>query len=184
VLALFIPAVLLASINIAILLVRLQSNPHHRTIDRRRFLRKLRKLYEQRQYLALRGEQPLLLNMHTISGNTINGPRFPQSEEQETSVLGLSTSTAAPSSLQVYEAAEGRLLLLGEAGAGKTTSLIDLACRLLDHARDDESCPLRILFNLATWAINRRPITDWLIEELVDTYEVSKTYHAPLQQNG
>jgi hypothetical protein len=50
--------------------------------------------------------------------------------------------------------------------------LIDLACRLLDHARDDEFCPLPILFNLATWAINRRPITGWLIEEWVDTYEV------------
>lgn len=73
---------------------------------------------------------------------------------------------------QVYDDANGELLILGEPGAGKTTLLLELARELLDRAEKNENHPIPVIFNLSWWVLRRQPLTDWLAEELYSKYQV------------
>jgi hypothetical protein len=73
----------------------------------------------------------------------------------------------------VFDDADGALLLLGEPGAGKTTLLLELARELLDRAARDEALPIPAVFPLSTWAVRRLPLADWLAGELHELYDVS-----------
>lgn len=75
---------------------------------------------------------------------------------------------------QVYDKAEGELLILGAPGSGKTMLLLELARDLLDRAGRDDRHPLPVIFNLSSWAIKRQPLMDWLIEELNSKYQVPR----------
>ena len=76
--------------------------------------------------------------------------------------------------VQVYDQANGRLLILGEPGAGKTILLLELARDLLDRADADETSPLPVVFHLSSWAGKRQPLADWLVEELKSKYCVQE----------
>ena len=75
--------------------------------------------------------------------------------------------------VQVYDEADGELLILGEPGSGKTTLLLELAEALLDRAERDMHACLPVIFNLTSWAQKRLPLTEWFIDELDAKYEVS-----------
>lgn len=75
---------------------------------------------------------------------------------------------------QVYDDAKGELLILGEPGSGKTTLLLKLARDLLDRAKQDDTHPIPVVFNLSSWAVKRQSITNWLIEELNSKYQVPR----------
>ncbi len=74
--------------------------------------------------------------------------------------------------IQVYDDANGELLILGEPGAGKTTLLLELARDLLDRAQKDDTYPMPVVFNLSSWAVKRQSLTDWFVEELNTKYQV------------
>jgi len=84
---------------------------------------------------------------------------------------GLFSSTST-SIVQVYDRANGELLILGEPGTGKTTLLLELARALLERARQDESHPIPVVFLLSSWATKRPPLSEWLAAELHDRYQV------------
>ncbi len=75
---------------------------------------------------------------------------------------------------QVYDDAEGELLILGEPGSGKTTLLLELARDLLDRAEQDDTHPMPVVFNLSSWAATQQPITSWLVDELNSKYQVPR----------
>ncbi|BAY99836.1 hypothetical protein NIES37_38190 [Tolypothrix tenuis PCC 7101] len=68
----------------------------------------------------------------------------------------------------------GTLLLLGEPGSGKTTTLLELAEDLITHADQDNTLPIPIIFNLSNWKGRRQTFIDWLVQELNEKYRVSK----------
>ncbi|MGK7875870.1 MAG: protein kinase [Xenococcaceae cyanobacterium] len=73
------------------------------------------------------------------------------------------------------EMGEGRsLLILGEPGSGKTTTLLELVRDLLDQAEADASLPIPVVFNLSSWATGKQSIADWLVQELNTKYQASK----------
>ena len=84
------------------------------------------------------------------------------------------TLPARTSIIQVYDEADGALLILGEPGAGKTTLLLELTRALLDRAAQDEAYLIPVVFNLSSWTIKRTTMEDWLIEELHDKYQVPR----------
>jgi eukaryotic-like serine/threonine-protein kinase len=71
----------------------------------------------------------------------------------------------------LFKDAGKALLILGQAGAGKTISLLALGRELMDLADDEEGQPLPVVFNLSTWT-GHTPLLDWLVEELKSTYFV------------
>ncbi|MDX2242161.1 MAG: NACHT domain-containing protein [Leptolyngbyaceae cyanobacterium bins.302] len=66
------------------------------------------------------------------------------------------------------------LLILGEPGSGKTITLLKLAQDLIAQVEADLSQPIPIVFNLSSWARKRRPIDQWLVQELAEKYRVSR----------
>jgi hypothetical protein len=73
---------------------------------------------------------------------------------------------------QAFDKANGRLLILGPHGSGKTTALLELLHDLLDRADNDEEWPMPVVFNLTSWAQRCRPLEEWLIDELHHRYDV------------
>ncbi|EGJ30218.1 MULTISPECIES: NACHT domain-containing protein [Moorena] len=66
------------------------------------------------------------------------------------------------------------LLILGEPGSGKTTTLLELARNLIARAEQDTNQLIPVVFNLSSWAKKRQTIADWLVDELNSKYDVTK----------
>ena len=66
------------------------------------------------------------------------------------------------------------LLILGEPGSGKTTTLLELTRDLIARAEQDINRLIPVVFNLSSWANKRGTIADWLVEELNTKYDVPK----------
>jgi hypothetical protein len=75
---------------------------------------------------------------------------------------------------QVFDDLDRQLLILGEPGAGKTTTLLELTRNLLDRADHDADSPIPVVFPLATWASKRLPLPEWLVDELSQRYDVPR----------
>jgi uncharacterized membrane protein YeaQ/YmgE (transglycosylase-associated protein family)/GTPase SAR1 family protein len=72
---------------------------------------------------------------------------------------------------------EGRtLLILGEPGAGKTTTLLELTRDLIARAEQNVNLLIPVVFNLSSWANKQQKIADWLVEELNSKYDVPKKF--------
>jgi serine/threonine protein kinase len=76
--------------------------------------------------------------------------------------------------LDLFDKLNGKLLILGDPGSGKTTTLLELARDLLYRAMHDKAHPLPIVFNLSSWAEARKSLAEWLIDELRSKYQVPK----------
>jgi NACHT domain len=64
---------------------------------------------------------------------------------------------------QVYEKYAGRVLLLGDPGAGKATTLMAFARDAVSKRQVDTSQPLPLLAPIATWDAEKQPsVTEWL----------------------
>jgi DNA polymerase III delta prime subunit len=61
---------------------------------------------------------------------------------------------------------DGRLLILGQPGAGKTTMLLELAQKLVERAENDSNEPIPILLSLSSWQNDQQSIKDWIVAEL------------------
>ncbi|MDY0020592.1 MAG: NACHT domain-containing protein, partial [Anaerolineae bacterium] len=76
--------------------------------------------------------------------------------------------------VEVFDAVNGSLLILGEPGAGKTTMLLELVRDTLVRAEQDAALPIPVVFNLSSWTDPQQPLTDWLIAELRAKYYAPK----------
>ena len=71
---------------------------------------------------------------------------------------------------------EGRtLLILGDPGAGKTITLLKLAESLIARTELDMSRTIPVVFTLSSWVNKRQKISDWLVQELWNRYQVPKS---------
>ncbi|MEO0645660.1 MAG: NACHT domain-containing protein, partial [Cyanobacteria bacterium J06650_10] len=87
------------------------------------------------------------------------------------------TDQTYPEGTQVIEIFDdlgsGRtLLILGTPGAGKTTVLLQVAQSIISRIGDDLSQPIPVVLNLASWAIKRQSIKEWLVKELSEKYHI------------
>ena len=103
--------------------------------------------------------------------NVLDNPWRLQVQELDRSSQGLSEDTSI---VEMYDRAQGELLILGEPGAGKTTLLLELTCTLLERAENNERLPMPIVFTLSSWAEKRQALDAWLVEELSTKYQVPR----------
>ncbi len=75
---------------------------------------------------------------------------------------------------QALEKVGGSLLILGEPGSGKTTTLLELARALLTAAEEDDRRPVPVVFNLSAWTAAGESFRDWLAGELAAKYLIPR----------
>ena len=118
---------------------------------------------------SLHGAELIDLNMATRP-NAVAGahdPGWQQGDEFDTPLpIGAKI-------WQVFDEARGALLIMGEPGAGKTTTLLQLVTDLVQRADLDETQPVPVVLSLATWA-EGRSLSDWMVDELSNHYEVPR----------
>jgi predicted NACHT family NTPase len=73
---------------------------------------------------------------------------------------------------QVFDRTNGKLVILGATGAGKTTTLLELALVLVSRAEQDPNLPIPVLFELGSWKAESGAIADWLIAQLQFKYGI------------
>jgi WD40 repeat protein len=75
----------------------------------------------------------------------------------------------------IFDAANGRLLILGDPGTGKTTLLMELAEKLIADAKAGPSARIPLVFSLSRWTLDdqARSLSEWLIDELTDIGQYS-----------
>lgn len=73
-----------------------------------------------------------------------------------------------------FEHRQRALLILGEPGAGKTTTLLELTRGLLDRAAEDATAPLPVVLNLSSWRGSKMPIAAWVAEQLSKEYLINR----------
>jgi DNA polymerase III delta prime subunit len=69
---------------------------------------------------------------------------------------------------------QGKLLILGNPGYGKTTELLNLAMELLDEALKDKKSPVPIIFELSEWKANQS-INQWIVFQLKIIYGIKQS---------
>ncbi|MGH8907203.1 MAG: NACHT domain-containing protein [Egibacteraceae bacterium] len=74
----------------------------------------------------------------------------------------------------VFEELGQALLILGAPGSGKTTFMLELARELLERAQRDDEHPIPVVFSLASWAVQRRPLAEWFVDELAEAYDIPR----------
>src|SRR5205085_303360 len=77
--------------------------------------------------------------------------------------------------LDVFDDVGQALLVFGEPGSGKTTTLLQLARAALKRSEDDPSQPTPVVFNLSAWKASAQPLSTWLIDELVEKYAIPRS---------
>jgi eukaryotic-like serine/threonine-protein kinase len=75
---------------------------------------------------------------------------------------------------EIFNEANRFLLILGEPGSGKTTTLAQLARDLIAEIDPAFTQPVPVIFNLSTWTNKQQPLSDWLVVELNSRYRVPK----------
>ncbi|MBE9028941.1 NACHT domain-containing protein [filamentous cyanobacterium LEGE 11480] len=78
--------------------------------------------------------------------------------------------------IQIYdrEDVQGRLLILGAPGAGKTTALLDFADQLIKRAIDQPKTFIPIVFELSNWNDPNISFEEWLIQQLCESVRYRK----------
>jgi len=70
--------------------------------------------------------------------------------------------------------ASGLLLILGEPGSGKTTSLLELAASLINRRKNDIKERVPIVLNLSSWQKNQA-LEEWIAAEMSAKYQIPVT---------
>jgi len=76
--------------------------------------------------------------------------------------------------IDIFDRMNGKLLILGDPGGGKTTSLLSLARELLRRADADDHHPIPIILNISSWGDKQLALDEWLVEELNSKYQVPR----------
>jgi len=85
--------------------------------------------------------------------------------------------------IDVFDEANGSLLILGEPGSGKTTILLDLARDAIARAESDPTQPIPVVFNLSSWSEKHLSLAEWLVEEFDSKYNTPERIARPWIEN-
>jgi DNA polymerase III delta prime subunit len=76
--------------------------------------------------------------------------------------------------LDIFNRSGRNLLILGEPGSGKTTTMLQLAEALIKAAQENPAEHIPLVLNLSAWARDQLALTDWLVEEVFVQYGLAR----------
>lgn len=76
--------------------------------------------------------------------------------------------------LDLFEKHDRSLLILGEPGSGKTTTLLELARELIERCGPAVQMSVPVVFSLSERRIADQPVGDWLVGELQSKYRIPR----------
>ncbi len=99
-------------------------------------------------------------------------------------VLELPGGQSAPLSggtpiLRVFDDVNRALLILGGPGAGKTTTMLQLAGELIERSARDPGTPVPVVLNLSSWTVSRTSFVEWVVSDLKSKYYVPERMSRP-----
>jgi len=119
--------------------------------------------YQKRLDSKMASRQPINLQLkYSLEGTTTKAPLY----DNKT----IRAKLIKEELISVFDKHGGRLLIIGEAGGGKTTLLLQLAVSLLER----EQTIIPIIINIVTWRNRFKSVEDWL-NELLPQMGVSKS---------
>ncbi len=126
--------------------------------------------YSHRLDQKLKGRRPVTLQKRSSTIGT----------DPETSQTFISNTKFNQDSEidKIFQEANGRLLIVGKPGSGKTCTLLQLALQLVDQER----FTLPVLLNLASWRSTYQDLDDWLADILPMELAVPAAYAKELLQ--
>ena len=71
----------------------------------------------------------------------------------------------------VFDETDGKLIILGALGGGKTTTLLELAKDLINRAENNREQPIPVLLDLLSWKKNQT-IADWIVAQIESKYGI------------
>ncbi|MDX1612754.1 MAG: NACHT domain-containing protein, partial [Candidatus Promineifilaceae bacterium] len=80
---------------------------------------------------------------------------------------------------ELFHAADRAMLLLGPPGSGKTIAMLQLGQDLLEQAARDPDRAIPVVLHLASWAEQRPPLDEWVVEELTSKYQIPRRFGRP-----
>ncbi len=134
---------------------------------------------------SLHGAELIDLNM-TLRPNAVANSHDPGYQQGPGYQLGDEFDTPLPIGTKVWDVfdqAGGALLIMGSPGAGKTTTLLQLATDLVQRADLDENYPVPVALSLATWR-GDKSLADWMVDELSTQYEAPRQLGKRWVANG
>lgn len=84
---------------------------------------------------------------------------------------------------EVFAQTKQQLLILGEPGSGKTTTMLELARDLLEKAKADNTQPIPVFVSLSSWKQPEVGIFEWLVAELKAKYGLRQDIGQKWMQN-
>jgi len=75
--------------------------------------------------------------------------------------------------MDVFDGLGHAMLILGAPGSGKTTTMIRLLRELLAKAQEDSDMPIPVVLPLASWALRRQPLAQWILRAVAEKYGVA-----------
>lgn len=156
------------------LVLRLERSFEHDASNYRTLRNNLQQRYAGRLRQKLGDRQPInIRGYYSTAGTTPIGAAaykdvmVPDTEVRQTM-------------LETFNAADGRLLVVGHPGVGKTTLLLQLALALLEQHPDH----IAAVLNLATWQSEFGSFDNWLDRILPLELGISRTLSKKIQQNA
>lgn len=140
-------------------------------------------IFRQRQLLLANLKNEIQQRLDTALHKSVQLNLLPGQDNQnlgrlwdvEVKITKRPTFSLSPetSILQVFEDANRKLLIVGADGAGKTTTLLKLANKLIALAEADVNQPIPVLLNLSTWKGEIPSIMEWLAAQINWKYNVN-----------
>jgi hypothetical protein len=158
-----------AGLIVNILSLRRSGSPERQARERANVLERLGKGWIRVLDESLEGTEPLVLSRRrrpeliddqgaAIPFLAFRSPSFPEEK----------------SILEIFDGAGGKLLILGEPGAGKTILLLQLAKELAHRADRDREQPVPVVINLSSWADGQRSLSKWIARQLATRYKITR----------
>lgn len=74
----------------------------------------------------------------------------------------------------IFDDLEHSMLILGQPGSGKTTTLITLVRELIMRSERNPDIPIPVIFHLSSWTNRVQNLSVWLADELNDKYQIPR----------